>query len=145
MRYLSVLIMLLGACASIPKDYTRGALVDQILHPMPNHAGLVNSQCTHDQKTGVCSWDYVEYDLNDRPTRIRLRDAGFVCNVGGTVYRIAQEKAGLILEKYVKSGFLGLGPKKEIEVDFIPISNYQRLLDARTTCFSHFTFDYDSK
>lgn len=133
----------MSSCSSIPQDYTRGPLADQILRPLPGHTGLVNGECKHDPKLGSCAWDYAEYDLNDAPTRQRLRDAGFICEVSGKAYRIALEQPGLIYETYDQSCFIGIcGPKHERVIDFIPISSYQSLIDQKTQCESVFTYKY---
>lgn len=142
---LAALILLIPGCAGKPIEYTRQPLRDKILRPYPGKVGLIEEACKRDED-GNCVYSFEEYDLNDRATRMRLRDAGFVCNVAGTVYRVAQEKAGLVLERHDQKCFLAFcGKSKEVEIDFIPITNTQRLLDARTVCFSHFSFDYDSK
>lgn len=134
--------ILFSSCAGTPVDYHRGPLAEQILRPLPGHTGLVNSQCTHDIKTGSCVWDYADYDLNDAPTRQRLRDAGMVCYLNGMGYRIASLQPGLIFERHKKNCVLGVfcGASTDEVVDYIPVSDYQKLLDGATECRSIFVY-----
>lgn len=135
---LILLAIALTDCAGKPVDYERGALQDQILRPLPGHTGLVNSQCTH-LDDGSCKWDRIDYDLNDKATRVRLRDAGFVCLVSGRAYRIALNSPGLIYETYDHPLF---GAAKERVLSYIPIENVQSLIDQGTECYSIYTFKY---
>ncbi len=134
-------LVLFESCSVPPVNYPRGPLSDQILRPLPSHTGLVNTACTHDPKTGVCTYDRVEYDLNDEPTRQRLRDAGFVCDLNGQDYRIALNTAGLIRETYDSHCVLFFCSAKTARtVDYIPITAYQKLIDLKTECKSIFVY-----
>lgn len=135
MRWLFFLVFLNG-CASRPPEYSRPALASQILHPRPGYKGLTSSTCKYDDK-GKCVLDIFDYDLNDKEVRKELRDLGFICRIQGRIYRIAQEIPGLIWEKYDQSCFLMFcGSRKVIDQDVILISEYQRLLNAETVCYS---------
>lgn len=141
---LGAMIMMVEGCSTAYVDYSRGPLADQLLRPKPGHTGLVNSECRHDVVTHACIWDDVEYDLNDAPTRQRLRDAGFQCSVNGKQYRIASELPGLIYEHHKKSCFLVFCSDTVDEIlDYIPVSDYQKLVDANTECRSIFTYGDD--
>lgn len=140
---LIVLALYTTSCTSIPKDYTRGPLSEQILRPLPGYTGLVNTECRHDPKTGVCVYNRTEYDLKDRATRQRLRDAHFICNVGGLAYRIALNEPALIYETYDRTCFLGIcGARRARVIDEISIDRYQDLIDSNTECLSAVTFEW---
>lgn len=141
----AMIVMVSGCSTAGPVDYHRGPLADQVLRPLPGHTGLVNSECRHDVVTHACIWDQQEYDLTDAPTRQRLRDAGFVCRVNGRGYRIALELPGLIFERHHQDCFLMFcGAVTEQVIDYIPVTDYQKLLDANTECKSIFTYGEDA-
>jgi len=86
-----------------------------------------------------------EYDLNDEDTRKRLINLQFACRVSGKRHRICPEKPGLCRrekeEVCVKWGRTLFKRKKvcrewkqEITNKFIPVTDYQFLLDSRTEC-----------
>lgn len=131
-----ILILLLAACSSPAKEYPLPALAKQILHPLAASEGLFTTHCKRDEK-GDCKWEMLHYDLSSAEVRHHLRDLKFICKVNGDIYRIAYDRPGLIRESYRQACFLFIcGKREEVVLDYIPMTENQKLLDARTVCFS---------
>lgn len=138
-KFKSLLLLALSSCAITPQEKPTPPLAHAILQPWPGKAGkLVTSRCTYpDGKS--CQHDLKEFDLSDKPTRMELRELGFVCDVNGDLYRIAQETPSLIFEGYKKAwvfGKLKLELQKLINVK----ERYQFLIESRTLCYSFKNF-----
>jgi len=138
---LSILFsLLLSSCVTTPPAM-RHALVDQILRPRVGHKSLTNSACDEVTKSGKCTLrQVIEYDLNDEALRKKLNDLRFICSVGGKRYKICMDKPGLCRHDRYKKWFLGRTWVKE---EYIPIEDYQMLLDGNTRCFSRERYPFE--
>lgn len=124
------LLIFFGCAAQLDK---RPELVEQLLRPRPGYNGLTNSVCTKKDFIGTCQeLSVINYDLKDADTRTRLIQAEIVCNVKQAVYRICADKPGIC--QYAEKGWFF--DKNLTETDYIPIDQYQRLLDAQIMCVS---------
>jgi len=136
-KKLLFIFFLTGACSTkSPEILKRGDLKDLVLKPRTGHADyLTNQTCAEYKKdTNECiKWDLVKFHLLDRPTRERLRNLKFICNVNGQRFRICENSRGLC-QQYVTKG--GLFKKKEVKlVKYLSgLTDYQFLIDAKTYC-----------
>lgn len=121
-------------------------LEKQRLIPRPGFEGKLTNRVCLKFYGDLCEKESVrEYDLNDEVTRNRLIDLQFACHVGGKRHRICPDKAGLcrremekVCTKWGRTIFkrekVCRNWKEEITEKFIPITDYQFLLDSRTEC-----------
>jgi hypothetical protein len=135
-RLLFLLPLTFSACATKPVQYSRPPLAEQVLIVLPGHTGLVSHMRKYDDGDKF-HWDDVEYDLNDEATRSGLIRLKFACKVNKEPYLIAEHSAALIKVQYTDDCFWPWCKKRvERVIDRIPFSDYQRLLNAGTVCFS---------
>lgn len=144
---LSKLLLFLAAisfvsCKTQPVEYNRHPLVEQILRFDPNYPGFLVNKVWR-TKDGVASFDVIKYDLEDRDLRLRLRQMKFICNVNGKPYRIAQDVAGLIHEKYNKSCFLFICGEPKLESSHIIKKDDRILVDTAAYCHSLDQYDFE--
>ncbi len=130
---LSFPLLLLSGCATSPPSYPQHPLVDQILRPRPGYTGLTNSFCTRFEDD-----ECKELVVQDHPLtpefRKQLNDFKFICNVAGRRFKICIEKEGLCRYEIEKRDcFLCRDRVKQV---FIPITDYQYLLNANAKCFN---------
>lgn len=133
MKYwlLSLLLLNIG-CATLPKPYVKHTLIDQILRPRPGYTGLTNSHCALWENDECKKVEIEERQLTPE-FRIMANDFKFICNIGGRRFKICLDKEGFCRLEEVPSCLLCKTKTKEI---FIPITDYQYLLDANTKCFN---------
>ena len=129
-------------CKSVPVEYNRHPLVEQILRFDPNYPGLLVNKVWR-TKDGVANFDVLKYDLSDRELRLRLREMKFICNVNGKPYRIAQEQPGLIHESYKKSCFLFICQDPKLESVHVILKDDPILIDTATYCHSLEQYDFE--
>jgi hypothetical protein len=129
--------LILTNCATVQPLYPRGALVKQILRPWTGYHGLTNRACTLiDQKGDCAHWSVIDYVLEDAQTRASLSQLVFICNVAGKRYKVCPDKPGLCRRHC--DGFLFCQTKE----DFLPIANYQFLIDADTKCGAQASYNF---
>lgn len=134
-RWWLALIALLG-CSTAAKVHPKPALAFDILQPLRGYTGLTSSSTACDAQ-GACRLVIKEWPIDTADQRKELRDLKFVCRVNDKIYRIAQDSPGLIYETYRKDdGCWLFCDKKEVVLDYIPIAETERLLNARTLCYS---------
>jgi len=88
-------------------------------------------------KNQACTnFDTITYDLKDDNVRNKLVDIGFICDIAGKRYRICREKPGYCRwEIACKHHYwYWMFACKEHEETYIPASNHQFLVDAKTEC-----------
>lgn len=131
-----IFLSLSPSCSSAPKLYPQHELVEQILKPRPDHKGLTNRVCSSLDSKKQCVWKVTEYDLNDSSFRSNANTFNFVCNIGGKHYKICEDKPG-----FCHFTYKGIWPfKKKIE-DYIPMTNLDFLLSAKTVCANSKIYD----
>ena len=155
-------IVFLSSCSSL-KDWTKDIMepktdMDEVheahrplekqrLIPRQGYEGrLTNRICTKWYGDKCESESTREYSLKDKATRKRLIGLNFACHVGDKRYRICPDKEGLCrrekktyCSKWVRKHIFTNKKKcKKWKVKginkFIPITDYQFLLDSRTEC-----------
>jgi len=132
--------LLVNSCAT-EQTYPRNALVNQILKPRPGYTGLTNRACEVWDVKNICTtWVIKEYIL-DEPTRKTLSGLDFICNISGHRYKVCLDKEGFCRTSYYGCGFLNMKQCKKEE--YLPVSNYQFLLDANTKCFNKYAYPFD--
>lgn len=136
MKYLLALLLLSSGCATKPKQYARGALINLILRPRPGYKGLTNQTCREWADGHCIKRDVAEWDLAVDKERLQLHSLRFVCDVGGRRYRICRQLPGLCRQTYVKSGFLGLDRELKLISYLNAREEYQFLIDSDTVCMS---------
>lgn len=126
------------ACSTAnPPPYPAHPLVDQILKVRPGHEGvLTNRSCAaNDPATGYCTQAKIqEYPLADPAFRETANRLNFLCNIGGKRYKICKDKPGFCRIGYLPKCFLVFCQQEEVELDYLPVGNYQFLLDAAARC-----------
>lgn len=124
------------SCSSAPKVYPRHELVEQILKPRPGYKGLTNRVCSSVNDKKECVYTVTDYDLFDVNFRKNANTFNFTCNIGGKRYKVCQDKPG-----FCHFTYKGLWPfRKKIE-DYLPITNYDFLLSAKTVCANEKLYD----
>lgn len=147
MRWLPAFLMLLPlGCALAPVDEEHRVLAEDTLVPRPGHHGLTSTVCKYD-KNHNCVEDVKEYLLEDPAVRKQLLDLKFVCSMGnGRLYMPAEHSASLIWQRLEPSCvWILCGPDKVVEQDLVPLSDYQRLIDAHTVCWSAAKYGTDDR
>lgn len=140
-RNKALALFLLGAvgCATAPEIYPSHPLVDEIVKVRPGHAGTLTNRAEilgPDGKSTVAV--VTEYPLHDPAFRDTVNKLDFLCNIGGKRYKICKDKPGFCRIGSTRS--CAIGPlfckDVEAEIDYIPVDNYQFLLDAKARCAS---------
>jgi len=125
------------------KIYHRSALKNQILKPRKGYTGLTNRVCLKYDFKDCVQDEIKDYDLHSERLRKDLNEFGFICNLGGRRFKVCLDKPGFCrfegeCIKWHKSFW---GKKKGCkewsrrEV-YVPVSDYQYLLDADLTCMA---------
>ena len=122
-------------------------LESQRLTVRPGYEGKLTNRVCVSFYGDECEKESVrEYDLKDAPTRKRLIDLKFACDVGGSRYRICPDQPGLcrrekhkVCKKWGRTLFRRKKVcrkwKEEIKTKFISaVDEYAFLLDSRTEC-----------
>jgi hypothetical protein len=132
-------LLLFNACASGPSSYPQHTLVDQILRPRTGYTGLTNSWCER-WEDGRCQSLKIEDHPLTPEFRKQLNDFKFICRVGDRRFKVCVDKEGLCRREVKDCGHWWCRDKV-IEV-FIPITDYQYLLNANTKCFNRNRYPY---
>jgi hypothetical protein len=119
--------------------------MEQIVRLTPD-GKLSNVSCTYaPEKPKDCIKHVESYDLNDRDTRLLFRKLGFICRVGGSLYRIAQEEPGFIREgeKKVCSALIFCHTETEV-LDLLTVpKDIKTLIAGNTHCYSYNTYSWE--
>ncbi len=142
-----VMFSLLIGCSS-KKDYYRNPLVKQILKPRPNHIGLTNRACEKWNGDKCENWVVIDYDLNDAGLRKKLVELKFICKIHNNRFKICLDKAGFCRHTYKKvrcnkwDKWKWFCKKKKVLIKYIPISDYQYVLDSGTRCYNRDEYNF---
>lgn len=105
------------------------ALTDQMLHVRNTFHGLETQTCAR-KLFGECKqMTKLTYDLKSPTTRAILRDNLFVCNIGGTRFRIAKDSAGFVSDTY---SWWGKKTERYLDID----KDFDVLVAEQTVCVS---------
>ena len=126
-------LIVFASCASVP--WHASPLAEKILKPRAGYKGLTNRYCEQYEQSTCKSWKVEDYDLNDKEVRERLRAAGITCKIAEKRYKISLDKPGFMRREGTKKCFLFFC-NTEYKDEFIPISEYQYLLDITAKCFN---------
>jgi hypothetical protein len=138
LAYLFVVLFLFAGCVS--RDiYPRHVLIDQILVPRANHSDLTNRACMGYEGDKCIKEEVVDYDMDDDETRKRLNQLGFICKIAGKRYKVCMDKPGFCRMSYKKKNWFAKPQRYE---SFIPITDYQFLIDAKTRCFNKERYNF---
>jgi hypothetical protein len=157
LRSLLVTIFVTGGCSSAPIIYPEHPLADQIIKPREGHEGkLTHRSCLAKSKTPLspgqkpetdgryCADQQIrEYPLEDPTFRETVNKLDFICNIGGSRYKICKDKPGFCrFTRAPKSCVLIFcKPGAIIEDDYLPVAKYRFLLDAKTRCAKKGNYD----
>ena len=139
-------LLLLGlGCSTSPELYPEHELVDKLLKPRAGFQGkLTNLVCLAKSPDGKCTEEkIITYDLADEEFRETTNRLNFLCKVGSKRYKICTDKEGFCRFSYKKSCFILGWPcsRGERLEEFLPVTQYRYLLDARTRCGSRDKYD----
>lgn len=134
---LACLLVLATSCGTAPQ-YPRHPLVEQILKPRQGYTGLTNRACKNYNEKNECTvWEIIEYKLEDPVFRATATKLGIICNVAGKRFKICPDHPALCRITY--KGFIF----KTKKTDYLPITDYQFLIDANTRCMSLESYPFD--
>lgn len=125
----------------VPEKY-HAQLAQQRLAPRPGHEGyLTHRICKQSKFWGGCEiYDIKTYDINDPEVRVMMNDFRIACRIGGKRFRISLDKPGFVRREHGKCKdkklFSNKCKKWEYNEDFIPIENYDYLIEASTECMA---------
>lgn len=122
-------------------------LEKQRLIPRPGYEGHLTNRVCLKWYGGKCEKESVKkYSLKDKNVRSRLIRFKFACHIGGKRYRVCPDKEGFcrrdkkrVCTKWVRKHIFTNKKKcknwKDEAINtFIPVSDYQLLLDGSTEC-----------
>lgn len=119
------------------------AFARQRFIPRKGYEGyLTNRVCLEFYGNECKKTSIVKYDLKDAEVRKKFNDFKIACKVGGKRYRICKDQAGLCRseegclewKKHWLTRKRFCAKRGVIKTDFIPVENYQYLLDGATEC-----------
>lgn len=147
MRFKSLLLLLLLPlinCGS-PEIYPQGELADQILVARHGHEGsLTNQTCLAYDHDKCVKESLITYDLSNQSFRDTARRLQFVCKMGGKEYKICPDKPGFCRTTDPCNWFSSTFQGCEKQIEYVPASPTQLLIDGRIRCFSRSKYDWDA-
>lgn len=156
------LIVLISSCSSL-KEWTKETfepkspmsevhefhrpLEKQRLIPRPGYEGHLTNRVCLKWYGDECEQESIrKYSLKDKSTRMRLIKLQFACHIGSKRYRICPNQEGFcrregtkVCKKWRKKSIFHRKKKclewgmNKVEL-FIPVTDYQFLLDGSTEC-----------
>lgn len=140
-----LLSLLLSNCTA-PQTYPQGQLADQILVARHGHEGkLTNQVCTTYDKDAKCiSWNLIEYDLSQQTFRDTARRLQFICKMGGKRYKICPDRPGICRTTYSCNWFTGIFGGCDKNVEYVPASPTEVLIQSHVKCFSESQYSWES-
>lgn len=142
---LFLLIALNLAGCSEPVFYPVRELTDQILVPRHGYENKLTHQTCGQYANGLCvASKFVEYDLTAKEFREQLSRLGFVCKFGDKEYKVCVDQAGFCRTTYSRNFLQKLFGGGTKQVEFLPATPVQALIDGRLRCFSPAYYDWDT-
>lgn len=132
-------------CAS-NRVYPRNPLVDQVIKPRPGYERhLTNSACLKYENGNCVNLEIKPYSLDDESFRKMANEFDFICNVGGRRFKICLDKPGFCRNwTFVKCepwDFLKIFCEDIAMEDFIPIDDYNFILESNAKCANKYKYD----
>ena len=137
MKLIILLSILLISCE---KKNDHANFSRQRFVPRPGYDHHLTNRVCRSNKLGSCKeWSIRAYDLRDDLVRKQYVDFKIACRIAGRRFRVCLDKPGFCRRERVckkKSGFFKKKCKKwDKKIEYIPISNYQYLIDSNLECF----------
>lgn len=126
-------------CASGKEVLERNPLLFEILRVRPDYPGmLTNSNCIRYEKNVCKSLEIKVYDLSDAHFRETLNAAKFLCNIGGSQFKVCLDKPGYCKKEFKQTCFLGICGKRILDKEtFYPASDHAFLVNLDVRCMQN--------
>lgn len=134
---LLITLSFLFGCQGTEKHHAQ--LSNQRLAPRPGYDGhLTNRICKEKDWLGDCKkWSVKAYDIRDRSVREMLNEFRIACKIGGKRYRVDIDRPGFVRKENpvcVDKSIFGNCKEWVTNTNYIPIQNYEYLIEAQTQC-----------
>lgn len=127
--------------------HPKNPLIDQIIKPRVGFDGhLTNRSCLEYDGSNCVKEDISTYDLVDPVIRENLNKLSFICTIAGHRYKVCLDKPGFCRKTVdrvcAKWDLLKLFCKHPESWEYIPVENYQYLIDSKTRCFNKENYNF---
>lgn len=137
-------VMLLSGVSCSTTPTPQHELNDQILKVRKGFEGSLTNRACLEYDGKKCKKDNITvYSLEDQKFRDTVNRLDFICNIGGKRFKVCIDKPGFCRKSSVCAWWDLAKLFCEPAWEYIPVSDFQFLIDSRARCFNKNKYSFD--